>query len=665
MGSKILAGRYELIEKIGDGGMAVVYKAKDRLLNRFVAIKILKPEFIKDPKFIDSFRRESQAAAGLSHPNIVSVYDVGKEGNIYYIVMEVLEGDTLSDVIRREGHLDEKKAIDIAKKIALALSAAHKKNIIHRDVKPHNVLITEDGTVKIADFGIAKAVNSGTIVNNTSTVMGSVHYLSPEQARGGYVDARSDIYSLGIVLYEMLTGTVPFDGDNPVSVAMMHMNEDVKPPSLVNPEVSPALDKVVLKATAKHQPDRYKSADEFYDALVEAENAIDSERSGYGLKEFYAIPHETQENIQDTGLNDYSSGEEEEEDYLPFRKKKKKKKKSSASGGRKKSRLIRILAVVLALACAIPLSILLLNALSGSGDTVKIPNVIGMTEEEAAAELEKEGLEYTLGTPVLSDEYEEGEVVSTNPDVGREVKEGYTVELILSRGSNTETVSVPNVVGRSLSDARSRLQDYDLTVGEITYDDDSEEAEGTVLSQDPESGTEVDTGSSVNLVVSSGEGAVTMVEVPDLRGRTQDSAESRLEGRGLRLGSVDTAYSDSVEEGLVISQQYDEGTELEEGSSVGVTISLGPEETEQEPEYVTIPMTVDYSSAQNEVFVLTVTVTDSSGVHYIVNNQQRQKSDGSEQVVLSGTGTDATVRVIMDNQIVAEYTADFETGELD
>lgn len=665
MGSKILAGRYELIEKIGDGGMAVVYKAKDRLLNRFVAIKILKPEFIKDPKFIDSFRRESQAAAGLSHPNIVSVYDVGKEGNIYYIVMEVLEGDTLSDVIRREGHLDEKKAIDIAKKIALALSAAHKKNIIHRDVKPHNVLITEDGTVKIADFGIAKAVNSGTIVNNTSTVMGSVHYLSPEQARGGYVDARSDIYSLGIVLYEMLTGTVPFDGDNPVSVAMMHMNEDVKPPSLVNPEVSPALDKVVLKATAKHQPDRYKSADEFYDALVEAENAIDSERSGYGLKEFYAIPHETQENIQDTGLNDYSSGEEEEEDYLPFRKKKKKKKKSSASGGRKKSRLIRILAVVLALACAIPLSILLLNALSGSGDTVKIPNVIGMTEEKAATELEKEGLEYTLGTPVLSDEYEEGEVVSTNPDVGREVKEGYTVELILSRGSNTETVSVPNVVGRSLSDARSRLQDYDLTVGEITYDDDSEEAEGTVLSQDPESGMEVDTGSSVNLVVSSGEGAVTMVEVPDLRGRTQDSAESRLEGRGLRLGSVDTAYSDSVEEGLVISQQYDEGTELEEGSSVGVTISLGPEETEQEPEYVTIPMTVDYSSAQNEVFVLTVTVTDSSGVHYIVNNQQRQKSDGSEQVVLSGTGTDATVRVIMDNQIVAEYTADFETGELD
>ena len=341
MGSKILAGRYELIEKIGDGGMAVVYKAKDRLLNRFVAIKILKPEFIKDPKFIDSFRRESQAAAGLSHPNIVSVFDVGKEGNIYYIVMEVLEGDTLSDIIRREGHLSEMRAIDIAKQIAQALSSAHKKNIIHRDVKPHNILMSEDGTAKIADFGIAKAVNSGTIVNNTSTVMGSVHYLSPEQARGGYVDARSDIYSLGIVLYEMLTGNVPFDGDNPVSVAMMHMNEAVPPPSRINPSVSPALDKVVLKATAKHQPDRYKSADEMYEALVQAENAIVSEQSGMGLREFYAIPRDSEKNPQDGGYDDFGNyrdfdEEEDEEKGLfagKFSRKKKEGPEKNSSGG--------------------------------------------------------------------------------------------------------------------------------------------------------------------------------------------------------------------------------------------------------------------------------------------------------------------------------------------
>ena len=671
MGSKILAGRYELIEKIGDGGMAVVYKAKDRLLNRFVAIKILKPEFIKDPKFIDSFRRESQAAAGLSHPNIVSVFDVGKEGNIYYIVMEVLEGDTLSDIIRRDGPLDEMRAIDIAKQIAQALSSAHKKNIIHRDVKPHNILMSEDGTAKIADFGIAKAVNSGTIVNNTSTVMGSVHYLSPEQARGGYVDARSDIYSLGIVLYEMLTGSVPFDGDNPVSVAMMHMNEAVQPPSRINPAVSPALDKVVLKATAKHQPDRYKSADEMYEALVQAENSIVSERSGMGLREFYAIPRDGGSGRQDGSYDNYGdyggfdNDEEEEESSLlagKLRRKKKAKTKNKDAAGKerkKSSKKRKILPVVLALICAIPLSILLLNVFGGSDKTVKIPDVLGMTEEEAAAELEKAGLEYTLGTPVISDEYEAGEVVSTDPDVGREVKKGYKVRLILSKGSDSESVKTPNTVGKKLDEAKELLEKFDLKCGSVKYDEDSDLPDGTVISQDPEAGEEVETGTSVNLVVSR---AAENTEVPDVRGLSQSAAKEKLEENGFELGKVSTEYSDDVEEGLVISQSPKAGSEEAEGTSVDIVISKGPEETE--PEYVSIPLTIDYSNAENEVFVLTVTVTDSNGLRYIVNNQQRNKADGSERVVLTGVGTNATVRVLMDNTVVNQYTANFETGDL-
>ncbi len=671
MGSKILAGRYELIEKIGDGGMAVVYKAKDRLLNRFVAIKILKPEFIKDPKFIDSFRRESQAAAGLSHPNIVSVFDVGKEGNIYYIVMEVLEGDTLSDIIRRDGPLDEMRAIDIAKQIAQALSSAHKKNIIHRDVKPHNILMSEDGTAKIADFGIAKAVNSGTIVNNTSTVMGSVHYLSPEQARGGYVDARSDIYSLGIVLYEMLTGSVPFDGDNPVSVAMMHMNEAVQPPSRINPAVSPALDKVVLKATAKHQPDRYKSADEMYEALVQAENSIVSERSGMGLREFYAIPRDGGSGRQDGSYDNYGdyggfdNDEEEEESSLlagKLRRKKKDKTKNKDTAGKeskKSSKKRKILPVVLALICAIPLSILLLNVFGGSDKTVKIPDVLGMTEEEAAAELEKAGLEYTLGTPVISDEYEAGEVVSTDPDVGREVKKGYKVRLILSKGSDSESVKTPNTVGKKLDEAKELLEKFDLKCGSVKYDEDSDLPDGTVISQDPEAGEEVETGTSVNLVVSR---AAENTEVPDVRGLSQSAAKEKLEENGFELGKVSTEYSDDVEEGLVISQSPKAGSEEAEGTSVDIVISKGPEETE--PEYVSIPLTIDYSNAENEVFVLTVTVTDSNGLRYIVNNQQRNKADGSERVVLTGVGTNATVRVLMDNTVVNQYTANFETGDL-
>ena len=462
------------------------------------------------------------------------MFDVGKEGNIYYIVMEMLEGDTLSDIIRREGPLDQMRAIDIAKQIAQALSSAHKKNIIHRDVKPHNILMSEDGTAKIADFGIAKAVNSGTIVNNTSTVMGSVHYLSPEQARGGYVDARSDIYSLGIVLYEMLTGSVPFDGDNPVSVAMMHMNEAVQPPSKINPAVSPALDKVVLKATAKHQPDRYRSADEMYEALVQAENTILSERSGMGLKEFYAIPRDDGRQDEDyDNYNDYDEYDEDEEKKKKglfagkFASRKKNSVKdggSSGKKGRKSSKKRKILPVVLALICAIPLSIVLLNVFGNSGNTVKIPNVIGMTEEKAAAELEKAGLEYTLGTPVISDEYESGEVVSTDPDVGREVKEGYKVRLILSKGSDSESVKTPNTVGKKLDEAKELLEKFDLKCGSIEYDEESDLPDGTVISQDPEAGEEVETGTKVNLVVSR---AAENTEIPDVRGLSQSAAERK------------------------------------------------------------------------------------------------------------------------------------------
>ena len=265
--SKLLAGRYELIEKIGEGGMAVVYKARCRLLNRYVAIKILRPEFTKDAQFVENFKRESQAAAGLQHPNIVSVYDVGKEGNIHFIVMELIDGRPLSDIIQERAPMDYKTSIELIKQVASALSVAHRNHIIHRDVKPHNIMITKDGMAKLADFGIAKAVSDSTLVTETSKVIGSVHYFSPEQARGAYVDERSDIYSLGIVLYEMLTGQVPFDGDNPVQVALMHINDEITPPSELVPGIPPALEKLVMKATDKYQSNRYKSADEFLEDL--------------------------------------------------------------------------------------------------------------------------------------------------------------------------------------------------------------------------------------------------------------------------------------------------------------------------------------------------------------------------------------------------------------
>ena len=260
--SKVLANRYELLGRVGEGGMSVVYKAKDRLLNRFVAVKILKPEFIGDQKFIDSFRRESQNAASMSHPNIVNIYDVGREGNIHYIVMELIEGKALSDYIKDQGPMAYPKVIALSKQIAAALAFAHKNHIIHRDVKPHNVMITPNGTAKITDFGIAKAVNAATIVDNTDGIVGSVHYFSPEQARGGYVDEKSDIYSLGIVMYEMLTGQVPFDGDNPVNIALQHINSEMVPPSQLVDGVPPALEHIIMKCCDKYPVNRYASAED-------------------------------------------------------------------------------------------------------------------------------------------------------------------------------------------------------------------------------------------------------------------------------------------------------------------------------------------------------------------------------------------------------------------
>lgn len=677
MASKILAGRYELLEKRGDGGMAVVYKAKDRLLNRFVAIKILKPEYIRDPKFVDSFRRESQAAAGLSHPNVVSVYDVGKEGNIYYIVMEMMEGDTLSDVIRREAPMSEKRVIEISRQIASALSSAHKKNIIHRDIKPHNILFSDDGVAKIADFGIAKAVNSGTIVNTNTTVLGSVHYLSPEQARGGFVDAKSDLYSLGIVMYEMLTGKVPFDGENAVSVAMMHINEDVPAPSLENPAVSSLMDAIVLKAAARQPSDRFASADELIYALDNAANGVPMARETEQVKPYYRGEHRrpAADEIEISSFEELMENDADYQDLMEedgFLRKQsvdqlrkaygknvvqKEKKPEKKQPPQKQSRRATALAVILALICALPLSLLVLHGCSGgSSKTTSVPDVLGMTEEQAAAELAKYGLEYKLGIPAISEEYEAGQVISTDPDAGESVKEGYTITLVLSRGTDENSVKTPTFIGKKLREAETILESYDLKKGEITYES-SDLPEGYVVRQDPEPGTEIEVGTKVNLVVSQGE--ETGVEVPDLRNRTQSEAEKLLEEAGLRLGKVSKAYSDK-DENLIISQTVEPGTMLEDGQSVGITVSMGPEPS---AEPVDIPLYIDYDKAQNEVFTLTVTVTDSNGLHYVVNNQSRLKSDGGETVTLSGTGS-GTVRVIMDNEIIMSGTANFDTGVL-
>ncbi|MEG1930526.1 MAG: Stk1 family PASTA domain-containing Ser/Thr kinase [Anaerovorax sp.] len=678
MGSRILAERYELLEKIGDGGMAVVYKAKDRLLNRFVAVKILKPEFTKDIKFIESFRRESQAAASLNHPNIVSVYDVGREGNINFIVMELIEGNTLSQIINKNGPLETARALNIAKQVASALSVAHKNQIIHRDVKPHNILITQDGTAKITDFGIAKAVSSSTIVGATSTIMGSVHYFSPEQARGGYIDEKSDIYSLGIVIYEMLTGKVPFDGDNPVAVAIMHMNEDMPMVSASNPNVPPMVEAVVMKATDKYQVNRFKSADEMYEAL---------ERASFSLLGLKGDGSEYMHNGLDATItmaavngnsreHDASPGEEGGADELDedqvdedgkgkkgkkFGKARKDNGKGSMKDGKNKKKVkvnkMKVLAIVLALICAIPASQFLLSAFGefGKDKEVTVPSVVGLTEEEAIAAIEKVGLKYEINDSVMSPDYPEGVVSSQDPEADMVVSKKNTT-VILNVSKKTKAGTIPDVTNAQLKDAEFLLKSYGYKVGEIT-EEESDIQEGLVISQTPKGGKEGAEGSKVNLVVSKGSG--TEAKMPNLLGLTKEKAQADLREAGLKLGSVSEEQSSAYTQGTVMWQQYGAGEALKKDQAVNIRISSGA--TPAAPK--TVAMTIDYSTVESTVVFLTVVVTDETGTRTIINGEQRTKDMGSEVITFSGQGK-GNVRVIFDNDIVMEKAVDFNTGTI-
>lgn len=653
MSSRILAGRYELLEKIGDGGMAVVYKARCRLLNRFVAIKILKPEFTKDLKFIENFRRESQAAASLSHPNIVNIYDVGKEGNIYYIVMELIEGQVLSDIIKNDGPMAYAKAVEIVKQIALALSFAHKNHIIHRDVKPHNVLITREGTAKITDFGIAKAVNAGTIVGNTGTIMGSVHYFSPEQARGGYVDEKSDIYSLGIVLYELVTGRVPFDADNPVAVALMHMNDEMVPPSQYAPDIPKTLEEIIMKATNKYQVNRFKSANEMYDALcnMDAEKTIPL--SGFGYNTGSGMDATIVMNAVN-GQTDKTYADSKEENSGDMRKKENGKPK-------KKVRInkVKVAAIILALICAIPVSQLVLSAIENiSADKeVSVPNLVGMTVEEATDTLDKLNLKLEVGDQISSSEYDEGQIVSQDPKAEMTVKEGYTVNVSVSKGKVREG-TVPNVVNKTANDAQFVLESYGYKLGSITQEN-SDMPKDVVIRQTPEAGTEADPGTRVDIVVSLGS-AVEQVDMPDVKGKDVDAAKEELEKAGLAIGSVGYEMSTAYELNTVMWQQYEPGTKVDKGTAVNLKISTADQPPASSR---SVALTVDFGKASNEVFYLTVVVSDESGVRTIINREQRFKSDGSDILSFTGDGV-GTVKVIFDNDVVMEKSVDFNTGEI-
>ena len=557
MSNKLLAGRYELIEKIGEGGMAVVYKGKDRLLNRYVAIKILRPEYTKDEQFIESFKRESQASARLSHPNIVGVYDVGKEGNIHFIVMELIDGKVLSEVIKEKGRIEYKEAISIIRQVASALSLAHKNQIIHRDIKPHNILITSTGVAKLADFGIAKAVSAATIVGGSSKIMGSVHYFSPEQARGAYVDERSDIYSLGVVLYEMLTGHVPFDGDNPVSIALMHINDPIPPLTKEVPAIPPQLEKIVNKATEKYQSNRYKDVDE----MIRDLDDIEFITKVMGKDAF----------VVKSDVSDASEGgrKRKPEEAVTDRHKEHKEQPSS-HGKNKMTMFIVIGAVIIAIVGIIGLGFML--GWFGGSDEIEVPSFVGKTLEQAQSEAEAIGLAIQEGDLVFSPDQEEGLIASQNPVEGAKVTKGKVITVNISKGKKDGVV--PKIEGMDYEEAKAYLESFGFKMGPgVTVE--SHLPKGVIVSQSIPYGTAAKSGTEINVEISDGKGK-EMVKVPNLIGRTPDEANSLLSAAGLSTsGNVVYEEVADMAQNLIFWQGIAADTEVEKGTAVDYKVSKG------------------------------------------------------------------------------------------
>ena len=551
---RLLGNRYEILENIGNGGMATVYKAKCHVLNRYVAVKVLRDEFTTDGEFVKRFNTEAQSAASLTHPNIVSVYDVGSEGDIHYIVMELIKGKTLKEIINEDGALSWKWSVNVAIQIASALETAHKNNIIHRDIKPHNIIITEDGIAKVTDFGIAKAVSNSTITAFGTTI-GSVHYFSPEHARGGYTDAKSDLYSLGVVLYEMVTGQVPFNADTPVSVALKHMQEIPKEPMELNPNVPKAVNDIIMKAMQKDTNLRYQNATEM---LRDLSKALKNPNGDF-------VVTEKQEDFPTQRISTIYDKTEE----APSRRNNENKKEDGKLKTFIKNH--KALSLVLGGILLFVITILITNLvikLVTKAD-VQIPDVVGMEQTEAQKTIEDAKLKYEKKSEEYNKDVPAGYIISQDPGYmpNYNVKEGSTISVVVSLGQNL--VKVPKVTGLTQDDATKQLEDLGLVVNvEETYS--SKVEAGYVIEQSVKENEEIDAGESITIKVSKGTEKVT---VPDLTGKTEIEAKTAIKDAGLKLKTVVTTEDTTKEDGVVVKQSLEAGTEVEKNATITITIN--------------------------------------------------------------------------------------------
>ena len=626
---KIIGNRYEVLEKIGIGGMATVYKAKDNILKRNVAVKVLRDEFTTDEEFIKRFNTEAQAAASLTHPNIVSIYDVGHEDNLYFIVMELIQGKTLKQIITEDGVLPWKWSINIAIQIASALEIAHKNNIVHRDIKPHNIIITEDGVAKVTDFGIAKAVSNSTITAFGTTI-GSVHYFSPEHARGGYTDAKSDIYSLGVVMYEMMTGRVPFDADTPVSIALKHMQEKPVEPIKLNPSIPYAVNKIIMKAMQKEVALRYSSATEMLKDL----NAALKNPDGNTV-----MPDQNIENSYTQRIPTIQGGEKMNQ---------KERKVNAFFKKHKKAIMIAIIVLIVILIPVIGFygTQAILNV--GRAKDVKLPNLVGKTIEEAEQELNKSKLKIEKKEEFNS-EIEAGKIISQNPPFieNYTVKENSTVEVVVSKG--TEMTKVPKIIGMEYEEAEEEIKKYNLQAEKIDKVSKTVE-KGIVIEQEPAENTEIKAGEKVKIYVSCGNGLKQIV-TQYVIGKTEKDAKELLTKDGLEVEVVNEEDT-TKENGIVLKQSIEAGKTVDEGTKIIITenkiaeIKTGKIDINLKSITGGIKLDAEGNEINPEATV-TVKVT-SAGKEETVYNEKHRKDTSTIIFDVKGVGT-ITIKVYVDD----------------
>ncbi|MBP9921817.1 MAG: Stk1 family PASTA domain-containing Ser/Thr kinase [Clostridia bacterium] len=633
---KLLGNRYEIIEKIGNGGMATVYKATDKVLKRNVAVKILRDEFTTDDEFIKRFEVEAQSAARLTHPNIVSIYDVGVDGNLYYIVMELIQGKTLKEIIVKEkGPLPWKWSINVSIQIASALEMAHRNNIIHRDIKPHNIIITEDGVAKVTDFGIAKAVSNSTITAFGTTI-GSVHYFSPEHARGGFTDAKSDLYSLGVVMYEMVTGRVPFDADTPVSVALKHMQEEPVEPIELNPNLPIAVNKIIMRALQKDTTLRYQTASEM---LVDLKKSLKDPEGDFVEELEYDPTAKTQ--VIDT--NAYRDN-----------------KQTKNSSGKKDGKFKTFVKTHKGLSIFIGLLLLFVLSLGGTmlvlnltnPPEVAMPNVVGLSKEEAQKEIENVKLKFEIEKEEYNKDVPEGFIISQDPtymEKFNKVKQGSTVKVVVSKGE--EKTTVPKVVGMEKDKAVKALEDAKLKV-EIVEESSKKVQEGYVISQETSPDTEAFAGDTIKIHVSTG---VEKATVPDVIGKSQADAKKTLEAQGFVV-AVTTSEDSSKENGIVLKQSLDSGKTVEKGSTVTITVNSYEASKTMSVNINVKAITGGYSeetsssnTTENKT-VKTVSITLKSGNNTLYSDSGVDKNTTSKSTTISGKGSmDLTLTITDSN----------------